>query len=323
MQCFTCGSNKGPFQVLETARIRFIRKVYPKFKDDSYLCEKCFKQFERIYKLKSKGKSDKASTISIANSSIRSVSSKDTSSNASTNPSSHVTALQKSSSNNNTDENPSELALQFDSRSVSSSIDSMDKLVQNNTHFSSLRDSSRKTTKNPELNIARQGAEAAVQSVIRRREKNREESTLPDQTPTGAKRAEKRKADNDNDDSSELVLQFDSRSVESSIDSIDQIVRMDPNYIAIGDVPQLDPDVQGAATAKKRNVTIRKRPVTPSKANRLAVVDEDSDEEEDIALQLSPTNLAHVRPIVRRRKGPAEQQFDDIMDVYIARTSGG
>ncbi|XP_055839209.1 uncharacterized protein LOC129907158 [Episyrphus balteatus] len=295
MPCYMCKTKTGPFQRLEKARINFIRIAQPEFKDDSYLCLKCFKQFEKIYQYKKATNSSQRSSTSITNGSIKSVSSKTNSSKNSTRT--NVTAIQTSDGNNNANNNSSSNVIQFDSRSLTSN-DTIDKIVQMEPDYLSLRDSIRKTTKNPELIMARRQAEAAVRRVLERQE---EENNSP---PV--------------ESGSDIVIPFDSRSVEDSIDSIDRIVQMAEDT--------LQSVVRGGPVKTHQEEEKTKTTPTPARKRRLEIVDEEDDanSQEDIEeIQLSPTNLAHVRPIVRRRKEPVVQQFDDIMDIYIARTSGG
>lgn len=241
-KCYICQETTGRYQRLEVARLRFIRKAHPGFQDNSVLCLRCFQQFEKIYKLKSKKSKPENSHVETSIATISSTAS------ISSDDKSQVTTVERSDSNNNgsNQDRTSNLVLEFDSRSMTSSVDSTDRIVQMVPDYLSLRDSSRKTTKNPELIAARIGADAALKSVVRRQNATRDESTLPEDTPVAA-----------------------------------------------------------------------------TKRNRLAVVNEESSEDEDLALHLSPDDLAHTRPIVKRRKQPVVQQFGDVMDLYIKSTSGG
>ncbi|XP_055918206.1 uncharacterized protein LOC129950334 [Eupeodes corollae] len=335
MSCYMCKSKKGPFQMLEVSRLRFIRKAQPHFRDDSFLCPKCFDQFELIYKSKAKSKSRNgsiSSLTSISNESVRTVSTNSHNSGSTSRNLSAATAIEREDGNSKQTSQTSSL-VHFDSRSIDSpsSIDSTDRIVRMAPDFISIRDSTRKTIRNANLNVARQGAEAAVQLGSQRPEESSQVDTPPMTPPA------EQGADANNDNNSSLV-HFDSRSIHStsSNDTMDRIVQMVPNFVTLRDSsrktkqnPELNVARQEAEAAvqpaPKRRKTTESTPKAAPKATgwkRLQIVDEES-EDEDIASQLSPTNLAHVRPIVRRRKEPVVQQFDDIMDLYIARTSGG
>lgn len=307
MPCYICRTNTGPFQRLEVARLHFIRKAHPNFKANSYLCPKCFKQFERIYRMKPKGQSSNSSQVSLESKSLRSPESSKNST------SSGVTTIQKSktqqneSSSKTTDSESqeninshttSELVFHFDSRSPNDSADSTDRIVRLEPQFRSIQDSTRKTSKNPELTAARYGAEKAVENANRRQGYlSRIENLSSEQSSIGKSR--RRKADDGGDNSSS--------SLDNTINSEpERVIRMDPNFL----VPRLASPAKKPTPVTEKPKTPPRKPKTPprkpgpaSRKRPRHITGDASDDtdEDDSPPQLSPNNLAHTRPIARRR----------------------